>query len=489
MNKNYRISVFLFCCLLLQITQPALAQHEGKIIYPRFYTYHPGDDTAWAQPEFDDSDWQHVGINSFPFDNWQGIGWARFVLQVDSTLWGVPLGFFMSNIFGGAELYGDGKLLHQFGKVVASKEEEESAYIMWEPVAISFQPPAGFTGGRSRHVLAIRYSSYFWDSPVWSGQRWPLFWRIGDLEEMKAHRAGRIRNATIHQMLLIGVFLAFALLHLLLYLFYPSPGSRTNLYFAALTASAAMMVYFNFQEFFVSDAVQYFIGFRALGTAATLVTLSGLRFIYALSYPERPGLFLLFSLIGIGLTLWFWLRPLVTQAYLYIFCIIGFAEIIRAIVATHIKKRRLELEGGWVLLLGSIPFVLVGIYYFLALLEVVQLPWDYEDFPTPYYAVLCLIISMSVFLARNFARTNKNLEAQTKELAFQVGEKTKAAEALQTALSEVERLKNRLHAENVYLQDEIKLQHNFGEIITGSEAMKNVLRKVEQVAATDTTVL
>jgi transcriptional regulator with GAF, ATPase, and Fis domain len=60
---------------------------------------------------------------------------------------------------------------------------------------------------------------------------------------------------------------------------------------------------------------------------------------------------------------------------------------------------------------------------------------------------------------------------------------------LQNALSEVERLKNRLHAENVYLQDEIKLEHNFADIISRSQALKKILGKVEQVAATDATVL
>jgi transcriptional regulator with GAF, ATPase, and Fis domain len=39
------------------------------------------------------------------------------------------------------------------------------------------------------------------------------------------------------------------------------------------------------------------------------------------------------------------------------------------------------------------------------------------------------------------------------------------------------------------VQDEIKLEHNFTDIISRSEALKKVLRKVEQVAATDATVL
>jgi Nif-specific regulatory protein len=63
------------------------------------------------------------------------------------------------------------------------------------------------------------------------------------------------------------------------------------------------------------------------------------------------------------------------------------------------------------------------------------------------------------------------------------------AEALRHALAEVERLKNRLQAENVYLQEEITTTHHCGEIIGQSLALQEVLRQVEQVAPTDATVL
>ena len=62
-------------------------------------------------------------------------------------------------------------------------------------------------------------------------------------------------------------------------------------------------------------------------------------------------------------------------------------------------------------------------------------------------------------------------------------------QALQHTLAEVETLKNRLQSENTYLQDEIKIAHNFEEIVSQSPAFMPVLEKVEQVAATDATVL
>lgn len=61
--------------------------------------------------------------------------------------------------------------------------------------------------------------------------------------------------------------------------------------------------------------------------------------------------------------------------------------------------------------------------------------------------------------------------------------------ALRNALTELEQLKNRLQAENVYLRQEITHEHSFGEVVGKSAALLAVLRKVQQVAATGATVL
>lgn len=66
-----------------------------------------------------------------------------------------------------------------------------------------------------------------------------------------------------------------------------------------------------------------------------------------------------------------------------------------------------------------------------------------------------------------------------------------AAIAIKNAqlFEEVERLKDRLQAENLYLRKEVELQHGFEEIIGDSVSMQTVLRNVERVAPTDSTVL
>lgn len=62
-------------------------------------------------------------------------------------------------------------------------------------------------------------------------------------------------------------------------------------------------------------------------------------------------------------------------------------------------------------------------------------------------------------------------------------------EKLHNSHEEIRILKNRLENENTYFKDEIKLLHNFEEIIGNSDELKYILFKIEQVAETDTTVL
>jgi len=57
------------------------------------------------------------------------------------------------------------------------------------------------------------------------------------------------------------------------------------------------------------------------------------------------------------------------------------------------------------------------------------------------------------------------------------------------AFEEIAQLKNKLAEEKIYLQEEIQAEHNFDEIIGESPALKHVLRQVERVAKTDSTVM
>ena len=62
-------------------------------------------------------------------------------------------------------------------------------------------------------------------------------------------------------------------------------------------------------------------------------------------------------------------------------------------------------------------------------------------------------------------------------------------EALKRALEEVSRLKDHLHAENVYLRTEARERHGPSNIVGKSAAIRQVLEQIQLVSATDSTVL
>jgi PAS domain S-box-containing protein len=70
-----------------------------------------------------------------------------------------------------------------------------------------------------------------------------------------------------------------------------------------------------------------------------------------------------------------------------------------------------------------------------------------------------------------------------------ITERKQAEQELHKAYAEVERMKERLEAENVYLQEEIKVELNHAGIIGQSHAIQQVLHQVELVASTDASVL
>ncbi|CUS36051.1 Formate hydrogenlyase transcriptional activator (fragment) [Candidatus Nitrospira nitrosa] len=57
------------------------------------------------------------------------------------------------------------------------------------------------------------------------------------------------------------------------------------------------------------------------------------------------------------------------------------------------------------------------------------------------------------------------------------------------AFQEIAQLKDKLAKEKLYLEEELRLEHGFEDIIGDSDALKQVLKQVEVVAPTDSTVL
>jgi formate hydrogenlyase transcriptional activator len=74
-------------------------------------------------------------------------------------------------------------------------------------------------------------------------------------------------------------------------------------------------------------------------------------------------------------------------------------------------------------------------------------------------------------------------------VSIDVTEHKQMEDQLRARLEEIEKLKQQLEKENIYLREEIELQNVHEEIVGRSQSMKRILAQVEQVARTDATVL
>jgi Transcriptional regulator containing GAF, AAA-type ATPase, and DNA binding domains len=92
-------------------------------------------------------------------------------------------------------------------------------------------------------------------------------------------------------------------------------------------------------------------------------------------------------------------------------------------------------------------------------------------------------------LERKVADRTRELILANERLVQEIAVRKEVEESLRMAFSEIRVLKDRLLAENIYLQHEVAREFNFGEIIGQSSPIAHVFGQIEQVAPQNTTVL
>src|SRR2546429_8582557 len=113
----------------------------------------------------------------------------------------------------------------------------------------------------------------------------------------------------------------------------------------------------------------------------------------------------------------------------------------------------------------------------------------FEDGVRSYMIVPLIARGVAIgTLAVASVKPNQYSEADAAFLGEAAGQIALALENMK-AYQEIAALKARLEHENVYLQEEIHREHNFVEMVGSSLVLLATLRKVDQVAPADTTVL
>jgi len=394
------------------ISSARFAWVPGSVIMLENWKYHPGDDSSWADPVFDDSEWETtttlLNQNNLPESGWNGIGWFRIHIVVDSTLINKALGLSIMQA-GVSQLYLDGTLIYTFG--------EHSDDWTGLPKVLTF-------AGKKRHVIAVRYSNLFVKKFHSAGFISGFYLRLGNINQMAEDT---IRRETFigFQMFFTSLPLAIGLLHLILFTFFP--GLRQNLFFALFLFSYAATIYFDYQILLSTDIGQQLLSYRMHCAMLPFWVLLQLRFVYSLFYMKLPKQFWIISLVAFGLGAAVFYKPVENFDYFGIVHMLITIEIIRVIVLAFIKKK----EGAWIIGMAFLVFFLFG---FLDILMDAGILVSLREMENPYaLGSIGFFIAMSIYLSREFARTNKKLAEQKIEQKLLETENIRQSKELEEA--------------------------------------------------------
>lgn len=388
----------------VELITPELLMNGEKVIYIRDqWRFMPGDDLRWSDPEFDDSDWDFISTNltqaELAFIEWDGIGWFRKQLEVDPELRGKPMALLVDRHLGASEVYVNGEKIFELGRF-SDNPDQVVSYSPAEPLAIVFSET-------DKHVIAVRFiNPNMTETGRLTGNNGFRF-LLGDWQKHQADSYHFLSVWTGSNMFYLGILLAFSLIHFLLFVFYPV--ERKNLYFSLFAGGLVVLSYLFYRIELASFTFDTLHMIRYMIVAETLVIVFAARFTHSLDTEHSPflvnGMFAagigIAALVGFYTVDLLFLRDLVILVYL--------VEILRCLFLMVYKKR----SGIWVLGGGVLLFIIglvVAIMINFGLIE--------GSVSTVNMASSsALIFSMSIFLSREFATTQRNLESKIVEIS------------------------------------------------------------------------
>ena len=410
------------------VSKERLDNKSGIIDFFENWKYKIGDDSVWADPDFDDSKWGSINPmlprDDFEKLDWTGNIWFRNNLVVDSSLWNQPLGLIFY-CTGAAEIFLDGKLINKYGEVGSSKKSEVT-FIDRSPRYIMFNES-------ETHVIAVRYSNFLAKDLIKYDIPAGFYAVIGELNMFISNRVENVRQSSIVQMAFSAFILAFSIMHLLLFVFYPK--ARENLFYSISMLSFAIVIYMGMQGDFVHSILTA-IDISIINTIAVETAIFfGLLTVYASTYTKMPKQSILFLVFWAMFVLIAIIDPLLASEYtkyaFYIYALILSLEIVRVVIRSMIRKD--PWGWGWIIGVGFIVAILLIAYQILILTNIIIQPL-FGIRLVYVYGIIFLAVTVSIDLSKKVSNTNKDLEKQlahVKELSQKAIEQERKAKEIE----------------------------------------------------------
>lgn len=326
--------------LLLLLLPPAFAgeavprrpgDYTAALPWPFFsnFRFQRGDDPRWADPKFDDSQWERINGRALPSRD--GIYWVRWrVAQRDAERFHTRDGLLVK-VVASYELYWDGKLIGRNGRVGASPDEEQPGV-----VDALFQIPPDQLG-LGEHVVALRISSFHTGFPQ---PTYGLLLGWGNFRTMLVERA----RTAILSLVAVGAALVGSIVFGLMWLL--ASRRLPLLIFSVMLLCVALMQALQAWRWLFEYPYPWH--YPRLVTITILVTAMAVLLPAFVMFHYRVGRARWFFPIMAGLLTWSWtISPIYNYISLHATSV-GFAVALGFAVRAVWRRRR----GAWVACLG-----------------------------------------------------------------------------------------------------------------------------------------
>lgn len=368
-----------------------------------------GDNIQWAKRDFNDAGWKNINPskdeNQFESLFGKSVGWLRLSIWFDSAAC-IKLLALRVQQNAASEIYLDGKLLIKYGKLGDAIKKPVSYNPLNLPVPLQVTP--------GLHVFAVRICLPRYSSEVSYFSMSNNFFstRIADWTETQQTVYNSFYNGFGFSLLKGGVFIILFFLHFAFFWFYQH--QRAHLYFALFS-------FFNSLSFILYAILLYRIHDVELSNilkvpASSCLSLASwflLQAVYELFKPKKGIMYwLLFVMLILGFISYLipasWRLDWLPNWRLFYFPILVNTECLRISILSLRKTKRGKINS-------LAPYTIIPIFSLLAMLIAVQIKGSDREYSTLLFnffinaAILSLPISISIYLALEFAFTNKKL--------------------------------------------------------------------------------
>jgi two-component system, NtrC family, sensor kinase len=418
MKYRVLITTFLLFTFFISKSQSLISIDSippTGLVLQNNWKWHAGDNPAWADPEFDDHDWSEVkptqDVNAIPQLTQKGIGWFRATLEF-SPLVAQKLTTLQISQSVASEIYINGLLARKIGNIDSNPDLVKAVNIFRiNSIGLPYSASYPFV----QISIRVGYERNSFYNRVGFNKNHCFRAIIVETENANA-TSSYFRQQTYYGWFQVGVFFILTFLHIAFYFLYPS--QRANLYFSGTTfflGAAFFCIPLNLDYFIYLS--EYFITELVQTIAYPIAYLFLIRAIYEIYHQKTGVLFWLIVAFGMLVVVSLFTPYSLGSVWAELGTeLLMTAEVIRVTLAAL----RRQQPGARIIIIGMVVSLLMFLVFYVDLLM------EYYDY-TPLFkgtyggviayqiAVLCVPLSISLYLAISFSKINKELIQKLEE--------------------------------------------------------------------------